>query len=197
MHLLKGQPRGLTGAARAGRSRAVAGRHRHPLRRRHGDLRPCRGAARARRDVSLACASPTGWRSRIPIRSISTARRCSRTPSSSSIRLLGGASYWRYGLDEAVRLARANGTKLVVVPGDATWDAALAARGHRRRRTQARKLWSYLVEGGSENLANALRYLRASDRRGREPRRRSRCRARGLSRGDPSPLGRGWPRSAG
>jgi cobaltochelatase CobN len=42
------------------------------------------------------------------------------------VRMLGGGSYWRYGLDEAVRLARANQTKLVVLSGDATWDAALA-----------------------------------------------------------------------
>ena len=79
------------------------------------------------------------------------------------VRLLGGASYWRYGLDEAVRIARANRSKLIVIPGDATWDAALAAHGTVPE-VQARKLWSYLVEGGSENLCNALRYLRSSDR---------------------------------
>jgi cobaltochelatase CobN len=72
------------------------------------------------------------------------------------IRLLGGASYWRYGLEEAVRLARASATKLVVVSGDTTWDAALAASSTVPT-DQARRLWSYLVEGGSENLAGALR----------------------------------------
>jgi cobaltochelatase CobN len=73
------------------------------------------------------------------------------------IRLLGGGSYWRYGLDEAVRLARANGSDLLVLPGDATWDSGLAAEGTVPEET-ARHLWSYLVEGGSENLANALRF---------------------------------------
>jgi cobaltochelatase CobN len=73
------------------------------------------------------------------------------------VRLLGGGSYWRYGLEETVRLARANGTKLVVVPGDAAWDEALAAEGTIPT-AQAQKLWSYLVEGGSTNLANALRF---------------------------------------
>ncbi len=73
------------------------------------------------------------------------------------VRLLGGASYWRYGLDEATRICRASGTKLVAIPGDATWDAALAAHGSVPE-AEARALWSYLVEGGSENLVNALRY---------------------------------------
>ncbi|MGQ7791439.1 cobaltochelatase subunit CobN [Faunimonas sp. B44] len=73
------------------------------------------------------------------------------------IRLLGGASYWRYGLDEAVRLARANRTKLAVVPGDSTWDPTLAAEGTLDP-DEARMLWSYLVEGGAENLARALQY---------------------------------------
>jgi cobaltochelatase CobN len=84
------------------------------------------------------------------------------------IRLLGGASYWRYGLDEAVRLARANGTKLVVIPGDAAWDEALAAEGTVPPEA-ARKLWSYLVEGGSENLAGALRYCAHLIGEGEEP----------------------------
>ena len=73
------------------------------------------------------------------------------------VRLLGGASYWRYGLDEAVRLARANGTKLVVLPGDATWDGTLSAEGTAGEEI-ARKLFAYFIEGGSINLGNALRY---------------------------------------
>src|SRR5688572_30315481 len=44
-----------------------------------------------------------------------------------AIRLLGGASYWRYGVDEALRIPRSNGTKLIVVPGYAGWDPPLAA----------------------------------------------------------------------
>ena len=84
------------------------------------------------------------------------------------IRLLGGASYWRYGLDEAVRLARANGTKLVVLPGDATWDGALSAEGTAGEEI-ARKLFAYFVEGGSTNLANALRYCAHLIGHGEEP----------------------------
>ncbi len=73
------------------------------------------------------------------------------------IRLLGGASYWRYGLDEAIRICRANGTKLVVIPGDATWDSSLSAHGNLDE-SRAKTLWAYLAEGGAENLANALRF---------------------------------------
>ncbi|MYZ49484.1 cobaltochelatase subunit CobN, partial [Propylenella binzhouense] len=75
------------------------------------------------------------------------------------LRLLGGASYWRYGLDEAVRLARANGSLLAVLPGDSTWDGALAAFGTVGE-AEARALWSCLAEGGSENLERFLRLAR-------------------------------------
>ncbi len=72
------------------------------------------------------------------------------------VRLLGGASYWRYGLEEALRIARANNSKLVVVPGDANWDESLGACGTMAE-ADARALWSFLVEGGSQNMASALR----------------------------------------
>ncbi len=73
------------------------------------------------------------------------------------VRMLGGASYWRYGLDEAMRICRARRTTLIVVPGDATWDSSLAAHGTIEE-AEAKRLWAYLVEGGAENLGNALRY---------------------------------------
>ena len=56
-----------------------------------------------------------------------------------------------------VRIARANGSKVVVIPGDATWDATLAAHGNVDA-AQAKTLWAYLVEGGAGNLADALRF---------------------------------------
>ena len=74
-----------------------------------------------------------------------------------AIRLLGGLSYWRYGVDEAQRIARATGAKLILVPGDATWDPVLAGEGSVGGEA-ARRFWSYLAEGGSENFADALRY---------------------------------------
>jgi cobaltochelatase CobN len=74
-----------------------------------------------------------------------------------AVRLLGGLSYWRYGVEEAQRIARATGAKLLLVPGDATWDPALAGEGLVGE-DEARHFWAYLVEGGAENFADALRF---------------------------------------
>ncbi|WP_188062558.1 cobaltochelatase subunit CobN [Sphingobium sp. KCTC 72723] len=43
------------------------------------------------------------------------------------IRLIGGASYWSYGLQQVEALARARGIKLAVLPGDGRVDARLDA----------------------------------------------------------------------
>src|SRR5271154_4778217 len=40
-------------------------------------------------------------------------------------RVLGGADYWRYGVDELSVLARRNGVKLALLPGDRRRDARL------------------------------------------------------------------------
>jgi cobaltochelatase CobN len=72
------------------------------------------------------------------------------------LRLLGGAAYWPYGLDQVAACCRDNGIALAVLPGDARPDPDLTARS-----TLAEEdcvaLWRYLVEGGPENAANFLR----------------------------------------
>ena len=73
------------------------------------------------------------------------------------LRLLGGAAYWRYGVDEARRIACAAGSKLFVISGDASFDPSLTAYGTVPDE-QAGTLWRYLAEGGAENLVHALRY---------------------------------------
>ena len=40
-------------------------------------------------------------------------------------RVLGGADYWRYGVDELAALARRSGVKLALLPGDRRRDARL------------------------------------------------------------------------
>lgn len=72
------------------------------------------------------------------------------------LRLLGGAAYWPYGLEQIEALAREKDIKLVVLPGDAKPDDALLARSTVSR-DEAHQLWDYLTHGGPENMGNFLR----------------------------------------
>ncbi len=72
------------------------------------------------------------------------------------LRLLGGAAYWPYGLEQIVALAREKNIKLAVLPGDAKPDAALLAHSTLSK-TQVQQLWSYLTQGGPENMDGFLR----------------------------------------
>ncbi|MEP0520738.1 MAG: cobaltochelatase subunit CobN [Hyphomicrobiales bacterium] len=74
------------------------------------------------------------------------------------VRLLGGRGYWSYGLERLKELANANGTKLLIVPGDANWDADLEATTNVGGQA-AQTFWRYCLEGGNENLRNALMHL--------------------------------------
>ncbi len=85
---------------------------------------------------------------------------CEKTLSEARLivlRLLGGASYWPYGLDQVEAMARARGILLAVLPGDAQPDPELT-----RRSTLAphhvERLRHYLVSGGAENAAAFLAY---------------------------------------
>ncbi len=75
-------------------------------------------------------------------------------------RVLGGASYWKYGLQQyAIDLAAA-GVPFAALPGDDKPDDELF-RLSTIPRADWENLWAYLVEGGPENAANMLRYGRA------------------------------------
>lgn len=75
------------------------------------------------------------------------------------LRILGGASYWSYGLDQVEAVARERGILLCVLPGDAQPDPDLT-----RRSTlplpHCERLRQYLVTGGAENIASFLAYCR-------------------------------------
>jgi cobaltochelatase CobN len=75
------------------------------------------------------------------------------------LRLLGGASYWRYGLDQVEALARSNGIALAVLPGDANADPELVTRSTLHPQ-HCERLRQYFVAGGANNAENALRYCR-------------------------------------
>jgi cobaltochelatase CobN len=77
------------------------------------------------------------------------------------VRLLGGRSYWPYGVEQLVASARATGTALALLPGDDRPDPDLAGLSTMPA-ADADRLWQYLVHGGE---ANAAGFLAAAARR--------------------------------
>ena len=73
------------------------------------------------------------------------------------LRLLGGASYWPYGLEQIVALAKDRDIRLVVLPGDAQPDPDLTARSNLPLQ-DCERLRQYLVAGGQPNAAKFLGY---------------------------------------
>ncbi|MEM9725219.1 MAG: cobaltochelatase subunit CobN, partial [Pseudomonadota bacterium] len=70
-------------------------------------------------------------------------------------RVLGGAGYWSYGLEQFSRRLREAGVAFAALPGDDKPDDALFEASSLPRETWQR-LWGYLVEGGPDNAANFL-----------------------------------------
>ncbi len=75
------------------------------------------------------------------------------------LRLLGGSSYWSYGLDQVEELARSRGIMLAVLPGDAAPDPDLARRSTLGQ-PHYERLRQYLAAGGFENATGFLAYCR-------------------------------------
>ncbi|WP_114011235.1 cobaltochelatase subunit CobN [Cohaesibacter intestini] len=73
------------------------------------------------------------------------------------LRLLGGAEYWRYGLEQLQKLSRGTGMHLLVMPGDNKWDEDLASWSSVDPAV-VRRFWRYCVEGGQDNMIHALDY---------------------------------------
>ena len=73
------------------------------------------------------------------------------------IRLLGGATYWPYGLERISEICNQRGIKFAALPGDDQPDLELARCGTLRTEHEHR-LWQYLVQGGTENSNNFVRY---------------------------------------
>ncbi|MEM8505402.1 MAG: cobaltochelatase subunit CobN [Cyanobacteria bacterium P01_D01_bin.1] len=74
------------------------------------------------------------------------------------VRLLGGRSYWSYGLERLREIAESQDISLVVLPGDDRPDPTLTSLGTVPL-TVADRLWHYFVEGGAKNLSYGLQYL--------------------------------------
>ncbi len=73
------------------------------------------------------------------------------------VRLLGGRSYWPYGVEQIAAACRAAGALVAFLPGDDQPDADLA-RDDTVPAEAARRLWQYLVHGGEANAEQFLRY---------------------------------------
>jgi cobaltochelatase CobN len=71
------------------------------------------------------------------------------------LRLLGGAAYWPYGLEQIEALAREKNIKLVVLPGDPKPDDGLLTHSTLSL-DQVQLLWDYLTQGGPENMEGFL-----------------------------------------
>ena len=73
------------------------------------------------------------------------------------VRVLGGAGYWPYGIEQVAETCRRLGIALAVLPGDDQPDPELA-RFSTLAGDAAHRLWQYAVHGGVENAAGLLRY---------------------------------------
>ena len=82
------------------------------------------------------------------------------------LRLLGGKSYWAYGLERLIEMAADGAFELVVLPGDDQPDPQLEALSTVDDATRV-ALWGYLSEGGAEN---ARGFPRNAGRTARGPR---------------------------
>jgi cobaltochelatase CobN len=74
------------------------------------------------------------------------------------LRLLGGKSYWSYGLEVLKEISQESGAFLLVLPGDNRPDPDLMSHSTVSLAI-AHRLWCYLTEGGVENWINALQFI--------------------------------------
>src|SRR5919112_2533672 len=71
------------------------------------------------------------------------------------VRVLGGAGYWPYGIEQVAETCRRRGIPLAVLPGDDQPDPELA-RFSTLAGDVTHRLWQYAVHGGVENAAGLL-----------------------------------------
>ncbi|MGM3307195.1 cobaltochelatase subunit CobN [Anabaena sp. WFMT] len=74
------------------------------------------------------------------------------------LRLLGGRSYWAYGLEVVQEIAQRQGTTLIVMPGDDALDPDLLSHSTVSLDI-VNQIWQYFKEGGVENFVNALQFI--------------------------------------
>ncbi|XZN92301.1 MAG: cobaltochelatase subunit CobN [Microcoleus sp.] len=73
------------------------------------------------------------------------------------LRLLGGRSYWSYGLEILRETAEKTQAKLIIMPGDDSPDPDLISHSNISL-SAVNQLWRYFTEGGVQNFVNALKF---------------------------------------
>jgi cobaltochelatase CobN len=74
------------------------------------------------------------------------------------VRLIGGQSYWSYGLEVVEDTVKASGATLIVIPGDERPDPTLTSHSTAAL-TVVNQVWRYFIEAGIENYQNLLKFL--------------------------------------
>ncbi|AFZ25599.1 cobaltochelatase CobN subunit [Cylindrospermum stagnale PCC 7417] len=74
------------------------------------------------------------------------------------LRLLGGRSYWAYGLEVVQEIVQRNGTTLIVMPGDDGLDPDLISHSTVSLGI-VNQVCQYFSQGGVENFVNALQFV--------------------------------------
>ncbi len=74
------------------------------------------------------------------------------------LRLLGGRSYWSYGLEVCKEIVSQNNISLFILPGDDRPDPELLSNSNLPLQ-QVNQLWQYFIEGGVDNFTNAFKYI--------------------------------------
>ncbi|MDZ7959116.1 MAG: cobaltochelatase subunit CobN [Aulosira sp. DedQUE10] len=74
------------------------------------------------------------------------------------LRLLGGRSYWAYGLEVVQEIVQRNRINLIVMPGDDAFDPHLVSQSNVPLDI-VNQVWQYFSQGGVENFVNSLQFI--------------------------------------
>ncbi|MGB3755471.1 MAG: cobaltochelatase subunit CobN, partial [Rivularia sp. (in: cyanobacteria)] len=74
------------------------------------------------------------------------------------LRLLGGVSYWAYGLEVVQEIVQRNGTNLIVIPGDDALDLNLISHSTLPL-AKVNQISRYFSQGGVDNFVNAFKFI--------------------------------------
>ena len=74
------------------------------------------------------------------------------------VRLIGGQSYWSYGLEVVKETVANTGAILIVLPGDERPDPSLTSHSTASL-TMVNQAWQYFIEAGVSNYQNLLKFV--------------------------------------